>query len=180
MIMRGLVLVVPLLLNIVLPDADEEVDLWEPFRFFVGSWEGVGTGRAGDSEVKREYQFVLGGKFLEVKSESVFQPQEKNPEGEIHENWGLVSHDRIRQRFILRVFYVEGFVNRYVLDSLSTDGKEIVFQTEAIENLPDGWRGRLRTTILNEDEFVEYFDLAAPGKDFGCYIESHLRRKNTD
>jgi hypothetical protein len=175
-----MLLVTLLFFGIALAETYEEENIWAPFEFFVGTWEGVGKGKPGDSRVEREYQFVLGDKFLEVKNKSVFEPQEKNPEGEIHEDWGLISYDKIREKFVLREFFVEGFVNQYMLDSLSTDGKTIVFQTEAIENLPAGWRAKLRITKLNKDEFVEYFDLAAPGKEFGCYMENHLTRRGTD
>ncbi len=175
--MRIVVLAVLLSLGIALAQVDEKPNIWEPFEFFVGSWEGTGKGLAGVSEVETEYQFVLQGKFLEVKSTCVFEPQEKNPEGETHENWGLISYDQLRERFLLREFHVEGFVNQYVMDSLSADGKTIVFETESIENMPPGWRARTRINVLNEDEFIEYFELAAPDKDFGLYMETHLTRK---
>jgi hypothetical protein len=173
-----LVLIVGLLCcGVALAETAEEPNVWQPFEFFVGSWEGEATGRPGDSEIQREYQFVLQGKFLEVKTKSVFQPQEKNPEGEIHEDWGLISYDQMREKFILREFLVEGFVNQYVLDSLTADPTIMVFETETIENIPVGWRAKTRIEILNENEFIEYFELAAPDKDFACYMENYLTRK---
>jgi hypothetical protein len=56
------------------------------------------------------------------------------------------------------------------------DEKRIVFVSEAIENIAEGWRARETYTILNDDEFTERFELAEPGKDFGLYSEAHLRR----
>jgi len=64
-----------------------------------------------------------------------------------------------------------------VLDSLSSDGKTFVFVTESIENISSGWRARGTYRILNENEFTETFELAAPDKDFEVYIENHFKRK---
>jgi hypothetical protein len=71
---------------------------------------------------------------------------------------------------------VEGFVNQYVLDSLSPNGQMIVFVTENIENIPAGWRAKETYQIHNSDAFTERFELAAPGQDFELYSESHLKR----
>lgn len=43
-------------------------DVWEPFKFFVGSWEGTGKGQPGVSKTLREYRFVLNGKFLYIQN----------------------------------------------------------------------------------------------------------------
>ena len=45
-----------------------------------------------------------------------------------------------------------------------------------IENIASGWRARETYLILNENEFIERFELAEPGKDFGLYSEAHLKR----
>ncbi|MEK6320931.1 MAG: hypothetical protein AABN33_04535 [Acidobacteriota bacterium] len=152
-------------------------DVWEPFKYFVGNWEGTGKGQPGVSKMQREYKFVLNSKFLHVQNRAVYEPQAKNPKGEIHEDWGLLSFDKSRKQFVLRQFHVEGFVNQYVMTSSSADGKTFVFITESIENIPAGWRARETYRILSADEFVEEFELAAPGKDFELYSESRHRRK---
>jgi hypothetical protein len=152
-------------------------DVWEPLRFFLGKWEGTGEGKPGVSKMLREYQLVLNGKFLQVQNQSIYDPQPKNPKGEIHEDWGMISYDKSRKQFVFRQFHVEGFVNQYVLTDLSPDGKIIVFTSEAIENIPAGWRARETYKIVNSDEFIEIFELAAPGKDFEVYSESRHRRR---
>jgi hypothetical protein len=75
---------------------------WEPLRFFVGSWTGIGNGQPGTSSVEREYSFALNDRFLEVRNKSTYLPQEKNPKGEVHEDRGFVSWDRARRRFVFR------------------------------------------------------------------------------
>lgn len=151
--------------------------VWQPFDFFVGKWEGTGTGKPGVSAVRREYRLALNDKFIHVHNVSTYEQQPKNPKGEIHEDWGMISFDKSRKQFVFRQFHVEGFVNQYVTTSISDDGKTIVFTSESIENIPAGWRARETYKIVSPDEFTEVFELAAPGKDFELYSESRLRRK---
>jgi nitrobindin-like protein len=161
----------------ILAQTAQQPDVWEPLKYFVGSWEGTGKGQPGEAKVEREYQFVLKGKYLEAKNKSTYAPQEKNPKGEVHEDWGLFSYDRGRKQFVLRQFHVEGFVNQYKLDLSASDDKTLVFVTESIENIPAGWRAKESYRILNNDEFVEVFELAAPGKEFEVYSENRFKRK---
>ena len=155
---------------------EKKPDPWDPWRFFIGNWEGTGTGEPGESKVERSYEFVLEGKYILSENRAFYPPQEKNPEGEVHLDWGMFSYDMARKKFILRQFHVEGFVNQFVLDSISADGKTLVFTTEAIENIPAGWRAKETYKLTGKDEFVEIFELAPPNKDFSVYSESHLKR----
>jgi len=166
-------------LTILIPaqQAEKKPDPWDPWKFFIGTWEGTGKGEPGESKVERSYEFVLEGKFLLAKNKSFYPPQEKNPQGEVHLDWGIFSHDLGRKKFVLRQFHVEGFVNQYVLDSISSDGKTLIFTTEAIENIPAGWKAKETYKLTGNDEFTEIFELAAPGKDFSVYSESYLKRK---
>jgi hypothetical protein len=175
--MRRRIFILILLPGVLLAQADKKSAVWQPLKFFVGAWEGTGKGQSGISKIEREYQFVLNGRFLQTKNKSIYEPQEKNPKGEVHEDWGLISRDGMRKKFVLRQFHVEGFVNQYALDSLAVDGRTLVFVTESIENIPAGWRARETYKILNDVEFAETFELAEPGKGFEVYTENHLRRK---
>jgi hypothetical protein len=152
-------------------------DPWEPVRVLLGTWEGDAQGRPGSGKAEREYRLTLRDRFIQVTNKSTYPPQEKNAKGETHEDVGFISYDKAARKLVLRQFHVEGFVNQYVLDSLSADGRTIVFVTTAIENIPAGWRGRETYRILGDDEFVETFALAEPGKDFETYSETRFRRK---
>lgn len=143
--------------------------MWTPFNFFIGSWQGSGQGKSGASLVERKYEFVLNRKFIFVQSKSTYDPQEKNPKGEVHEEWGFISYDRARETCVLRQFHIEGFVNHYVLNELAEDSQTMRFITEGIENIPPEWIARETYQILNPDEFVEVFELAGPGKEFEVY-----------
>ena len=151
-------------------------DPWALFRPMAGSWEGSSRGKPGEGKSERNYEFVLRGTFLRITSKGVYPPQEKNPKGEVHEDIGYISYDKIRKNFVLRQFHVEGFVNQYVFDPLKVDGGAITFVSEAIENIPAGWRARETYRMSGNDEMVERFDLAEPGKEFELYSESHFRR----
>ena len=96
---------------------------WEPLRPLVGIWEGTGSGQPGVSKIQREYRFVLNDKYIQVQNKSAYDPQPKNPKGEVHQDWGMMSFDKGREKFVLRQFNIEGFVNQYVMTSSSPDDK---------------------------------------------------------
>lgn len=152
-------------------------DRWAPFAFFLGSWKGTGKGEPGVSQLERKYEVILGNMFLEVKHKSIYAPQPKNPKGETHEDLGFVSYDRGRKQYLFRQFHIEGFVIHYRLDSLSEDGKVMVFLSESIENIPAGWRARETYRVFSDNEFVETFELAGPGKEFSVYSENRFTRQ---
>ena len=150
--------------------------MWTNLKFLIGSWRGIGSGQAGSSNVARSYQLILNEKFLEVRNKSTYPPQSQNPQGEVHEDLGLISYDEARKAFVFRQFHIEGFVNQYVMDYLAPDGRTIVFTSESIENIPTGWRARESYLVVNPDEFTETFELAAPGKEFELYVKSLFKR----
>lgn len=152
-------------------------DVWTPFKYFLGNWQGEGKGQSGVSQLDREYQSILNGKYIQIRHKSVYAPQAKNPKGETHEEISLLSYDRRGKSFMFRQFHVEGFVIEYKAETVSEDGKLIVFTSESIENIPAGWRARETYRIVNENEFTETFELAEPGKDFHVYTTNHFKRK---
>jgi hypothetical protein len=158
--------------------ADAKTDALRALDFFAGRWTGKGNGVPGSSDTVREYRFTLGGRFLEVSNRAVYAPQEKNPKGETHEDRGFFSYDHYRKAFVFRQFHGEGFVNQYVLVSLSEDRKRWVFESESIENIGAGWRARETYEITGPDSFTETFELAGPNGDFAVYSKTDFRRDN--
>ena len=152
-------------------------DPFKPLRQFIGTWEGDAKGKPGIGKMEREYAFVLKDRFIQISNKAVYAPQEKNPKGEFHEDLGFFSYDKAPKKFSLRQFHVEGFVVQYTLESMSEDGRTFVFKSTAIENISPGWVARETYKFLSGDEFVETFALAAPGKDFETYSETHFRRR---
>jgi hypothetical protein len=175
--MRKILLVVLLLALPVPAQTLPQDDVWQHFRYFLGTWKGSGKGKPGDSNLERDYQLVLNGKFINIKHRSRYQPQPRNPTGETHEDWGYFSYDRARKVHVLRQFHVEGFVTQYYAARIDGDVKTLVFVSESLENLPAGFRAKETYKILNENEFVEVFELAPPGKEFSVYSENHFKRQ---
>jgi len=154
--------------------------MWTRFNYFIGVWQGAGQGKVGYSRVERNYEIVLNNKFLFVRNKSVYEPQEKNPNGEIHEDWGFISYDRTRETYIFRQFHIEGFVNHFILNELAEGDQAISFVTEVIENIPPGWKARETYRILGSDEFIEVFELAPPDKEFELYTENRFQRVRSE
>jgi hypothetical protein len=150
-------------------------DPLQPLAFLIGRWEGASEGQPGAAKVQREYLRILNSRFIRGQNRSVYPPQEKNPKGETHEDLGVFSFDTTRRKAILHQFHVEGFVNQYVSDLTPQDGK-LVFTSEAIENIPPGWRARESYTVLSPDAFEEVFELSEPGKPFEVYSRARFKR----
>jgi hypothetical protein len=155
--------------------ARQAPDRWAPVRFLLGSWEGATEGQPGKGTVRRRYQLVLRDQFIEVRNTSTYPPQDKNPKGEVHEDVGFISYDRARKSLVLRQFHVEGFVNQYVQDPPSGSGA-LSFTSEAIENIPKGWRARETYIAHGPDAFEEIFELAEAGKSFEVYSRATFKR----
>ena len=151
--------------------------IWLPLKPFIGVWTGEGEGEPGKGKYERTYAFILNNQFIEIHNKSVYPPTAQFPSGEIHEDRGYFSYDKIRKIFVLRQFHIEGFVNQFILDSISPDKTTIVFITEAIENIPTGWRAKETYHLLSANEMEEIFELAEPDKDFAVYTRVKLVRK---
>jgi hypothetical protein len=148
-------------------------DKLAPVRFLEGQWASESEGEPGKGKGERRYAFVMSGRFLEGRNKAVYPPTEKS-KGEVHEDLSLFSFDKARGKIILRQFHVEGFVNQYLCGSV--DGT-VVCESEAIENIPAGWRARLTWRPAGE-VLNEVFELAAPGKEYAPYSTTRLQRRN--
>jgi hypothetical protein len=155
----------------------DTVDVWKPLRSLIGEWEGTGSGPSGTSTATSYFKFVLGDQYIEVGNRAIFEPQEANPDGEIHEDRGFISFDAGRQKFVLRQFHVEGFVNQYVLDTVAGEGTRLVFVSESLENAPPSMRAKWTIEKTGADAYRSFFDLAMPGKEFVCFGQSELKRQ---
>jgi hypothetical protein len=184
----GLLVVVILGSALVIPNAvvsqqsatakpPEQSDPFRPLRPFLGKWEGDSQGEPGIGKMERDYGFVLGDKFVQVLNKAVYAPQKKNPKGETHEDFGFLGYDRGLKKLSFRQFHIEGFVVQYSLESISEDGRSFVFTSTSIENISPGWIARETYRFISDDEFIETFALAGPGKEFETYSETRFRRK---
>jgi hypothetical protein len=72
--------------------ADAQPDPWSPVRFLVGTWTGEAQGEPGKGSVERSYEFVPGGKFIEEKNTSRYEPR-AGQKGEVHLHRSFVSYE---------------------------------------------------------------------------------------
>jgi hypothetical protein len=150
-------------------------DPWSAIRFMAGEWEGVSEGEPGSGTVKRIYRFVLNGKFLHEENVSTYPPQPKNEKGEVHHHQSFFSYDRARGVLVLRQFHQEGFVNQFAMVPAGADGS-LVFESEALENVPRGWKAKETYQVISPDEFTETFEIASTGA-YEVYSRSRFKRK---
>jgi hypothetical protein len=141
----------------------------------LGKWTGASEGQPGNGTTEREYERMLGSRFIRARNRTTYPPQEKNPKGERHEDEGVFSFDRARKSIVLRQFHVEGFVNTYVQDPDAKPGT-VSFTTDGIENIPPGWRARETYIFHGPDDVEEVFELAEAGKPFSVYSRVRLKR----
>jgi len=149
----------------------------DPFAsvaFMLGKWTGTIEGQLGKGTATREYTRVLSDRFIRITNRSEYPPQEKNPKGEVHYDEGFFSMDHARKRIVLRQFHVEGFVNQYVQEADAA----LVFLSEAIENIPAGFKARETYTRIDSDHFDELFEMAEPGQPFTVYLRTKFTRVN--
>ncbi len=152
--------------------------LWLTIKPFIGKWAGEGGGAPGKGHYERTYEFILNKNFVESKNKSTYPPSTNYPKGEVHEDIGYFSYDKAIKKFKLRQFHIEGFVNTFVLDSISADKKMLVFIAEDIENIPKGFRAKETYRLLSDNEIEEIFEIAEPGKEFEVYTTVKLIRQN--
>jgi len=155
---------------------DGSPGVWASFEVFVGTWEGDEQATFGRGRGERTYRFILGHQYLLSENRSAFEPQEGVPGGDAHEDWTLFSFDAARQTFIARQFNIEGFVNQFSLDDLSTLPGLMRFTLEHSENAPEGLTGSLTIEMVSADEFLERFEIRWPDNQDPMVIRNHWRR----
>lgn len=137
---------------------------------FVGQWRGTAEGEPGTGTVSRSYTPILAGKFIEEHNESRYGS------GEIHHHRAFWSYDRTRSRFVLRQFHQESFVNQFAAATAGFVEGRLVMDSEAIENIPAGFRARETYIFNGADAFEEIFEIAEPGADFQRYSHNRFMR----
>ena len=155
--------------------APAKVDPLATLSRFVGSWSGTASGQPGDGTVARTYGSSLQGRYLQESNVSRYPSRDVSKPDEVHEHLSMFSYDKARKLIVLRQFHVEGFVNTYRQVS-PPDTLPLVFESESFENLSSAWKARETYEFSGDDEFVETFELAPPGKPYEVYSRNRLKR----
>jgi hypothetical protein len=149
----------------------------DPMDFLIGDWSGTGSGFGNEkSRIESRFLWVMNGTYIEVINDSKFDPTDKKPEGENHIDRGFIIYDRIREKIILRQFNSEGYVNQYILSDSLSDDSTLVFETESIENLPNG-KARWTIKRISESEYETTFDVSFTGDEYSCMGVNHLKKR---
>lgn len=138
------------------PDGETPVDYWGPLRMLEGRWEGEIDGALGTGKGVRRYEFLMNGKFLISRHNSVRLPQAASPEGDQHGELGVFSYDSERETLVLREFMGEGVVIR---STCAIDGSKVVCTSESVESGP-GIKARLTLQIRDRYRFTEQYEMA--------------------
>jgi hypothetical protein len=170
---RYLLVFIIILPSLVIAQPQEKDDIWASFRFLEGKWIEE---KPGVSKVAQVYEFMFNGKYLKMRTRAVFEPTEKMPKGDVHEDLGIFSYDQARKSFVFRQFHIEGFVIEYVLEKRDEKTNELTFISEMIENAPPGTKAKEVFKFINKDEFEQSFHVAWPDQDYVCFALNKLRR----
>ena len=79
--MKRLILIFILCPVFIFPQSKMESDIWKPFEFFIGSWQGTGGGQPGKGFGKRTYSSVLNDQFIKIENRMTYAASDKNPDG---------------------------------------------------------------------------------------------------
>lgn len=156
----------------------KHIDQWKPFRVLIGEWVGTTDSAAdGKPNATCSFKFALGNSCIEMRARVEGTAQPGKPGTKPHEELSILTYDRSRRLYVLRQFHSEGLSQRFVHDGIPGDGGSFVFVSEAIENVPEGWRMRATYRIKDGDKFEVTLDRAPPGKDFKTYRRIEYHRK---
>ena len=179
-----LLLATPLLCLVPLGAAPSQDDAVEPDPLeavlpLVGRWQGEGVGPSGKSDTVLIVERVLGDRFVHMRTRAEFRPDGAAPDSEpteVHEDWGMVSHDSGADVVRLRQWHVVGFVNSYALDREPAREGWTSFTSTAIENFAPGWRARWSYRITAAGKLEQNLELAQPQQDWFVCNRATLQR----
>lgn len=147
------------------------------FEFLIGDWQGKGKGFGNDSSrIEASYRLVMNGRYLKIEHDSRFAPTTAKPQGEHHQDWGMISFDKNRKTWVYRQFNNEGYVNQYALNDSLTNDSTFVFSSKNIENFPAGGRAQWTIRKISGNEIVTIFEVSFPGKNFMCLGTNRLKK----
>ncbi len=146
---------------------------WSAWQFFMGKWEGEGTGSPGEGTGGFSFAPDLGKRIL-VRKNFAEYPATKDRPAFRHDDL-MIVYQETGKPTRAEYFDNEGHVIHYTV-SFSADSTAVVFVSEASTSEP---RYRLTNTKDGNDKLIITFEIAPPGKPdaFRQYIKASARRK---
>lgn len=139
-------------------------------NFLLGKWEDYRTGRARIGQGFKTCTFIRESNYIYSNNKSIIDPQDRNPEGEIHGDWGIISNDSFVNKFTMCDCYSLGYINSNVLEYIPENPAKYEFNSDNLENVPEGWKARIKLEKIDEDTFEETLDPSQTGRDYVTYL----------
>lgn len=147
-------------------------------NFLIGKWEEYRSGRAGIGQGFRILIFILESNYIYSNTKSVSDPGDTNPEGEVLEDWGIIRYDSFVDKFTMRDFHYERFINSYLLENIGKNPTQYEFNSYALENVLEGWTTRIALVNIDADTSEETLEPAQTGRDYVIYPENNVKESN--
>ena len=174
-----------LLFSRALPGAEQPslTNPLESLQFLIGEWQGDSVESQGNSvsalespRAHREFQRMLNDRYIRIESHEMHISEPRQPTQPPHDTIGIVSFDTARQKLVLRQFHTDGSIIQYSTDPY-VKGRKLIFLSEAVENMPPGFRARTTYDVIAPDELEEVVERGEPGAEFRVYSRSRVKRK---
>ncbi len=146
---------------------------WSAWQFFMGKWEGEGTGSPGEGTGGFSFAPDLGKRIL-VRKNFAEYPATKDRPAFRHDDL-MIVYQETGKPTRAEYFDNEGHVIHYTA-AVDTGAGRVV-----LTSLPDPRAPRFRFTYrrLSPDSLAFRFDIAPPGQpdSFAVYVQGTARRK---
>jgi len=153
------------------PTTPRGADRFAPLDWLIGEWRGYGMFASDTTLVHKRYAYDTAGMFLVERTLDAFPPSEPTTDYQLHQDFAV--YYRVADGFAAEAFFVEGFVWHSAVRP-TEDG--FVVETEAVDNVPPGMRGRVTVRREGEHRFRSTFELAGPGEEFRVIERSVMER----
>lgn len=138
--------------------------IWADHKYFLGKWEGIIPG--SNEKIEREYSFLFDKAFIR------YSQKNRSNKDEII---GLFSYYKPAKEYVTREYNSNGSVVLYRWTS--KQDSSFTMKGEFNENLPAGTKFRMKITLINKNEFVEYIETSAANEAYHILAEVRFKRK---
>lgn len=148
-------------------------DSWGSFRFLLGNWSGVGSGKPGEAvSGSTSFSFDLGQNILVRRNRAEYPPKPGEKSGMIHEDLMIIYREPGDSLFRAIYFDNESHIIKYTV-TFPAKQPSVVFESEAGEKVP---AFRLVYELEPDDLLTVEFLIAPPGGAFQTYTKGTVKR----